>query len=186
LSAMKIELKRTAEDFSQKLYLEDAPDVLKLKAEGAIFEKPVKVELLVSKSKDQMICRGKVIAPVKLLCSRCLLEYEESLSSDLGFVIDLAGSPERSNSEEDGYYFTDPTSSFFEIGDLVRESVILALPLKPLCSVDCKGLCPICGTDLNKSRCHCVKKETDPRWDKLKGLLQKTSGKGKRKIEKGR
>jgi uncharacterized protein len=186
LSAMKIELKRTSEDFSQKLNLEEAPKILKLQVEGATFEKPVKVELSVSKSQDQLICRGKVITPVKLECSRCLSEYEESLSSDLDFVVNLALTPEEINVDEDGYFIADPSSAFFDIDDLVREAIILALPLKPLCSEDCRGLCPICGTDLNRSQCNCVKKETDPRWDQLKGLLSEKPGREKRKIQKGK
>ncbi len=172
---MKIELKRTSEDFSQKLNLEERPEVLKLKAEDVTFEKPIKVELSVTKSQDQLICRGKVRTSAKLECSRCLAEYEESISSDLDFVIDLAGNLEQVKSEEEGYFFAEPSSAFFEIDDLVREAIILSLPLKPLCSEDCKGLCPICGTDLNKSQCSCVKEKTDPRWDQLKGLLKKKS-----------
>ena len=182
---MKIELKRTSEDFSQKLHLEEAPEVLKLRVEGAAFEEPVKVELSVSKSQDQLICRGKVITPVKLECSRCLVVYEENLSSDLDFVVNLAGTPEGIDIDEDSYFMADPSSAFFEIDDLVREVIILAVPLKPLCSEDCKGLCPICGTDLNRSQCSCVKKEADPRWDKLKGLLSEKPGREKRKIQKG-
>ncbi len=179
---MKIELKRTSEDFSQKVHLEEAAEVLKLQAEGAKFEKPVRVELTVSKSKDQLICRGKIFTPVKLDCSRCLVEYEEDLFSDLDFVVDLAGTSEKMDSEEDGYFAADPSSAFFVIDDLVREAIILSLPLKPLCSEDCKGLCPVCGADQNKSRCHCVKEKADPRWDKLKGLVKKdaTVRKGKR------
>ncbi len=172
---MKIELKRTSEDFSQKLNLEERPEVLKLKAEDVTFEKPIKVELSVTKSQDQLICRGKVRTSAKMECSRCLAEYEESISSDLDFVIDLAGNLEQVKSEEEGYFFAEPSSAFFEIDDLVREAIILSLPLKPLCSEDCKGLCPICGTDLNKSQCSCVKEKTDPRWDQLKGLLKKKS-----------
>ena len=178
---MKIELKRTSEDFSQKLHLEESPEVLKLEAEGATFEKPVRVELSVSKSQDQLICRGKVRTSMKLECSRCLVQYEESLSFDLDFVIDLAGNLSAGSigdgvkSEEEGYFFADPSSAFFEIDDLVREAVILSLPLKPLCSEDCKGLCPICGADLNRSQCGCIKEMTDPRWDQLKGLLKKKS-----------
>ena len=172
---MKIELKRTSEDFSQKLNLEERPEVLKLKAEDVTFEKPLKVELSVTKSQDQLICRGKVRTSAKMECSRCLAEYEESISSDLDFVIDLAGNLDGMKSEEEGYFFAEPSSAFFEIDDLVREAIILSLPLKPLCSEDCKGLCPICGTDLNKSQCSCVKEKTDPRWDQLKGLLKKKS-----------
>jgi len=122
-----------------------------------------------------MICRGQVRTSAKLHCSRCLAEYEESLSSDLDFVIDLGGSADQAASEEDGYYVADPSSGFFEMDDLVRESLILSLPLKPLCSEDCKGLCPICGVDLNKKQCDCVKDEIDPRWEQLKGLRKKKS-----------
>lgn len=170
---MKIELKRTSEDFSQKLHLEESPEVLKLEAEGATFEKPVKVELSVNKSQDQLVCRGKARTSVKLECSRCLNEYDQNISSELDFVIDLAGNLDEMKSEEEGYFVADPSSTFFEIDDLLREAIILSLPLKPLCSEDCKGLCPICGIDLNRSQCGCVKEETDPRWDQLKGLLKK-------------
>ena len=172
---MKIELKRTSEDFSQKLHLEESPEVLKLEAEGATFEKPVRVELSVNKSQDQLVCQGKARTSVKLECSRCLNEYDQNISSDLDFVIDLVGNLDGMKSEEEGYFVADPSSTFFEIDDLVREAIILSLPLKPLCSEDCKGLCPICGIDLNRSQCGCVKEETDPRWDQLKGLLKKRS-----------
>ena len=172
---MKIELKRTSEDFSQELHQEEGPEAFGLKAEGVTFEKPIKVELSVTKSQDQLICQGKVRTLAKMECSRCLTEYEESLSSDVDFVVDLAGNLEGVKSEDEGYFIADPSSAFFEIDDLVREAIILSLPIKPLCSEDCKGLCPICGTDLNRSQCDCVKEKTDPRWDQLKGLLKKKS-----------
>jgi len=172
---MKIELKRTSEDFSQKLKLKENPEALGLEAEGIIFEAPIEVELSVTKSQDQLICQGRVKTSVKMECSRCLAEYDQGLSANLDFVVDLAGNADEMRSEEDGYFFADPTSTFFEIDALAREGIILSLPLKPLCSEDCKGLCPTCGTDLNKSRCSCVKEKTDPRWDQLKGLLKKKS-----------
>ncbi len=172
---MKIELKRGSEDYTQTLHLEEDPETFQMAAEGATFNKPIEVELSVAKSQDQMICRGTVRTSAKLECSRCLAEYDQGLSSDVDFVVDLAGSPQAAKSEEDGYFVADPSSSFFEIDDLVREAIILSLPLKPLCSKDCKGLCPICGADLNRSRCGCVKEKTDPRWDQLKRLLKKKS-----------
>jgi uncharacterized protein len=178
---MKIELKRKAEDFSQKLNLEESPEALELEAEGATFEKQIRVELWVNQSQDQVICRGKARTSVKLECSRCLTEYDQKISSDLDFVIDLrenlsSGSiGDGMKSEEEGYFVADSSATFFEIDDLVRDALILSLPLKPLCSEDCKGLCPICGTDLNRSQCDCVKEKTDPRWDQLKGLLKKKS-----------
>jgi uncharacterized protein len=175
---MKIEFKKDSEDWSQTLKLEENPETLGLCAEGASFEEPVKVDLLASKSGDKLICRGKVRTSAKLECSRCLSVYDQPVISNLDFVIDFGESTlpiYRDKSEEDNYFIADPSSGFFQMDNLLREIIILALPLKPLCSEDCKGLCPICGTDLNKSRCSCVKKEIDPRWEKLKGLLDNKS-----------
>lgn len=168
---MKIEFKKGLEDWSETVELKESPEALELCAEGASFEQPVEVELSVSKSGTQLICRGKVKTSARLECSRCLLIYDQPIISNLDFVIDFGESSQEFKSDEDNYFVADPSSGFFQIDNLVRETVILALPLKPLCAEDCKGLCPICGTDLSKSRCNCVRKEIDPRWEKLKGLL---------------
>jgi uncharacterized protein len=172
---MKIEFKRDLEGWGQTLKLEESPETLNLCADGASFEKPVQVDLSVSKSGTQLICRGKAATSVKLECSRCLLIYDQPVVSDLDFVVDFGEGQQEFNSEEDNYFVVDPSSNFIQIDNMVREAILLALPLKPLCSKDCKGLCPICGTDLNKSGCGCVKRETDPRWEKLKGLLDNQS-----------
>jgi uncharacterized protein len=172
---MKRELNRTSEDFSEKLVLEDNPEALRVEAEGVTLEKPVRVELLVSKNQDQLICQGRVVASARLECSRCLAGYDHTITSELNFVVDLTGGLDDARSEEDGYFVADPSSAFFEIDDLVREAIILSLPLKPLCSEECKGLCPVCGIDLNRSQCGCVREETDPRWDQLKKLSEKDS-----------
>jgi uncharacterized protein len=172
---MKIEFKRDLEGWSQTLKLEESPEGLELSAEGASFEELVRVDLSVSKSGTQFICRGKVATSVKLECSRCLLVYDQPLVSDLDFVVDFGEGQQELGSEEDNYLVVDPSSNFIQIDNMVREAILLALPLKPLCSKDCKGLCPICGIDLNKSGCGCVKREIDPRWEKLKGLLDNKS-----------
>lgn len=172
---MKIELKRTSEDFSETRTLTGDPETLGLEMEGGSFADPVKVELMLTKSQDQLICRGKVKARVRLECSRCLREYPCGLSPDLAFVIDLGENQGGGGSEEEGYFQADPAATHFEIGPLVREAILLSLPLKPLCSEECKGLCPICGTDLNRSRCTCARESVDPRWDQLRSLLKNKS-----------
>jgi uncharacterized protein len=172
---MKIELRRASEDFSQKQDLQASPEALKLEAEGVAFEDPVQVELTLTKNREQLICRGKITASVRLECSRCLAEYRASLLSDLAFVIDLGENSGQEESEEEGYYLADPAATEFEIDDLVREAVLLSIPLKPLCSEECKGLCPSCGVDLNRSRCNCARESVDPRWDRLRGLLKNKS-----------
>ncbi|MRR10305.1 DUF177 domain-containing protein, partial [bacterium] len=52
----------------------------------------------------------------------------------------------------------------------LREAVLLALPLKPLCREDCRGICPACGRDLNEGSCGCREDRGDHRWDKLREL----------------
>ena len=172
---MKIELRRASENFVEKRTLQESPEALKLEADGVTFEDPVKVELTITKSQDQMICKGQVQARVKLECSRCLAEYRHDLRSDLAFVVDLAEGSEQEASGEEGYFLVDPAATDFEIDDLVREAVLLSLPFKPLCSERCLGLCPVCGADLNRARCGCVRESVDHRWDQLRGLLKKKS-----------
>ncbi len=57
-----------------------------------------------------------------------------------------------------------------DLEDIILYEVKLSIPMKVLCREDCKGLCPVCGKDLNEGTCSCDTRETDPRWDALKGL----------------
>jgi uncharacterized protein len=66
----------------------------------------------------------------------------------------------------------DTRTAFFSgtqlaIGDILREQVLLALPMKALCRLDCKGLCPQCGTNLNLKSCGCAKEQFNPNLDAL-------------------
>ena len=58
-----------------------------------------------------------------------------------------------------------------DLVELMREQFVLALPMKPLCAEDCRGLCPECGTNLNKGQCGCTPRWEDPRLAALKSLL---------------
>jgi uncharacterized protein len=69
----------------------------------------------------------------------------------------------------------DLTTAFYEndqidLGQLMQEQLYLSLPMKPLCSDDCKGLCPLCGTNLNRGTCECQPNREDPRFAALKNL----------------
>ena len=56
--------------------------------------------------------------------------------------------------------------------DVLREQVLLALPLRAVCREDCKGLCPHCGKNLNLEQCNCAEPLEDPRWSVLKDLKE--------------
>ena len=57
-----------------------------------------------------------------------------------------------------------------DLAEVAREQIVLNLPEQVLCSEDCKGICPTCGTDLNEGECRCREDDIDPRWQALKEL----------------
>lgn len=75
------------------------------------------------------------------------------------------------DSEEDTDTFIVVDNMRLDIDSLISEDIYLSIPSRFLCKTDCKGLCSVCGKDLNEGSCTC-KKATDPRWDALKGLFE--------------
>lgn len=100
-------------------------------------------------------------------CDRCLEKY--TVCTKIPFMEEFRETNERNESDEINTYQGDEIN----IGELLRESVILARPLKTVCSEDCQGLCPKCGANLNISTCACEKGVIDPRLAALQQLLDK-------------
>ncbi|MEI6710017.1 MAG: DUF177 domain-containing protein, partial [Actinomycetota bacterium] len=71
--------------------------------------------------------------------------------------------------EELSEYFYPIDQDFIDLAPMVHDAVFLDLPLAPLCSSNCKGLCPYCGIDRNEATCEC-QGDTDPRWATLDTL----------------
>jgi uncharacterized protein len=95
-------------------------------------------------------------------------------------VFDLRYVPHAEDAGEDDVEVDedDLATAFYREGmvdliDLMREQFVLALPMKPLCEEACKGLCAVCGTNLNKTQCDCAPKWEDPRLAPLKSLLSR-------------
>jgi uncharacterized protein len=79
------------------------------------------------------------------------------------------GSDEREIEEDDlstAFYENDE----IDLGQLMREQFYLSVPMKPLCQDDCRGLCPVCGTNLNRGTCECKQGWDDPRLAVLRNL----------------
>jgi len=110
---------------------------------------------------------------LELTCSRCLEPFQLPVDGafDLRFLpaSELAQGDEQEVQEEDldtSYYRDDQ----IDLNELLREQFYLALPMKPLCRDECKGLCPQCGTNWNTGACTCTTEWEDPRLAALKGL----------------
>ena len=124
------------------------------------------VVISIIKSGLKILAEGSVRMQVSQSCSRCLKEM--SLPVDTAFRDEYTSDEEIGKEDEQeltgreldlGYYSNDE----LDISEMIKEQVLLSLPMKPLCSPDCKGLCPRCGKDLNKESCRCAGKEIDPR-----------------------
>jgi uncharacterized protein len=121
--------------------------------------------------------RGHVNGELELTCGRCLEPFTMPVagSFDLRYVprVVEGGGSEREVGEDDlttAFYADDQ----IDLSELINEQFHLALPMKPLCAEDCKGLCPHCGTNLNSERCSCDNKWEDPRLAALRALAPKT------------
>jgi uncharacterized protein len=142
-----------------------ADSVIKVEAAG--------IELTIQKSGDEYYCQGQVTAQVVMECARCLGEFASELSGSTDFVVcsyAQAENAENTPDDEDRVYFKG-TELKVDVSEPVRQALLLAVPLKPLCSEDCKGLCAMCGVNLNHETCACKREQTDPRWEGLKGLF---------------
>jgi len=112
-----------------------------------------------------------------LTCSRCLEEFEQSFNTVDEYYVKPGQEelePEKYLSEEDIYSIFAPTQEV-DTTPLVRDSIILSVPMKPLCREDCKGLCPVCGVNLNSTTCEHVGtiKEENEWQKKLKEIRKK-------------
>jgi uncharacterized protein len=117
--------------------------------------------------------KGQFSGKFQVPCARCVEPVEIPLAAEYDLIFRPAGAdsdaPERSITApetEIGYYLKD--SLLLE--DVLREQVLLSLPVRTLCKPDCKGLCPRCGENRNSQACTCEVGPSDPRWEALAGL----------------
>lgn len=138
---------------------------------------PVELSMVVEKGgRDVFRTVGRLRTRLELACSRCLEPFEIPVDAafDLRYVpqAENAGEGEREIADEDlatAYY----REGLLDLGELLREQFQLALPMKPLCTEECRGLCPQCGTNLNRAACGCTPRWEDPRLAPLKGLMNR-------------
>jgi uncharacterized protein len=127
----------------------------------------------IKRSNEQYRLVGRVGTTVALTCSRCLESFE--LLVDAPFDLRYRplhahpGGGER-EVEEDDFSTALYENDEIDLGQLIRERLYLAVPMKPLCEAGCRGLCAECGTNLNHGRCSCRRAWEDPRLAALRAM----------------
>jgi DUF177 domain-containing protein len=123
--------------------------------------KPVGIDLLLERVPEGIVVRGNLTATWSSACSRCL----EPVGGEISVHVDELFEPHPLEGET--YQLDEET---IDLEPMVRDALLLELPLAPLCDADCAGLCATCGVNRNVARCECVTTEIDPRWAALRSL----------------
>ncbi len=135
----------------------------------------VEYDVVLIKKGEKVILQGRVTTEVVLKCSRCLEEFKQRINESFEITY-IKGKPsktvepvELSKFELDEEYYQT------EINLLIpaRDAILLSVPIAPLCRENCKGLCPICGINLNKKVCNCKKELPESPFAVLKEILKK-------------
>lgn len=141
------------------------------------FSGPIQLTVKADRTQDLVIVTGTVKILIRLSCSRCLNDFEMSLSENFSLTyrheIPQMNRVEESTEKEltaDEFGLIYFHGEEIDIRELIQEQVVMMLPLRPLCSESCKGICPQCGTDLNQGECNCRKTVLDDRLAILKNF----------------
>jgi len=142
-------------EFSEKIEDLEAND------SGIVFDSPVSFKGKLTNLKGMLRLDGHVAVQYKVKCYRCLKDLKRTMSFDLTerFV--------SSNNSTDSDVYTY-NGNYVDTDKAVKDNIILNLPMKHVCDVGCKGLCPKCGTNLNERECSCEEDDINPRMEALK------------------
>lgn len=134
----------------------------------------LEVSLLLYNASGIIELEGSYSGILQYHCNRCLTEIRDQLNDTLDAQFyrpdrDLS-SVEEDIERDDIYLRNYSADETIDVGALIREDIVLNRPMQVLCQPDCKGLCPVCGQNLNESDCGHDTESTDPRLSKLQDI----------------
>jgi len=177
MSEHRVELK----DLTKKLSLEGTfePGDIDLTESDLRQSGPLNWTVDAQRVGEEIRIAGSLRGAVERSCSRCLEPARSAISRSFDLFFRQSDDAEMIDEDDDVELSeNDMRTSYFsgtqlDIGDIIREQVLLSLPMKVLCNEDCKGLCPVCGTNLNINTCQCPEEKFSPHIDKLLDIRKK-------------
>jgi uncharacterized protein len=150
-------------------WLVNIPEMASSQAETHI-SSDLNFDLLITKEMREILVVGTIAFTLHTACARCLADVNITISPKVRLIL----TPKVQFKEDSDYDSEIDYGSYegdeIEIDDYLREVVALGLPVKVLCSEDCRGLCPLCGANLNIGECSCTEKGAYSRFEVLRGL----------------
>ena len=172
---MKIRIEDITADAKELAFAEPEQEINRILGQGPIreyhLEGPVEVSLSYYRAGTELFFAGDLKTRTQAVCARCAEDVDVSSDRPFRYVL----SPKAIGYDDDNTRAEDLEFSLYEgdevdLGPLIREQVLLALPTRPLCQEDCRGLCPHCGVNLNRTTCECRFETLDPRLEALRSL----------------
>jgi uncharacterized protein len=172
---MKIPVRDILEVPTEIIYAEPVQELNPVLRRGGATDyqlsEPLQVEVTFYRAERDLFFDGTVEGRVTATCARCLEPFPARVSQAFSLVL----SPETELARELELGAGDLTQSFYsgpevDLTPLVYEQAMLALPTRPLCAEECRGLCPTCGANRNTERCGCPEEGGDPRLAVLRSL----------------
>jgi uncharacterized protein len=141
------------------------------------FCEPIHLQLRAIRVREWIEVKGSLDTRVKLPCSRCLETFQLPLQNHFALtfiealpeISDLRGEGAQLSAEDMGLILFNGKE--IDLTEAIQEQLVLALPFRPLCKDNCRGLCPQCGANLNETCCTCRVPASDSRFAILKDLL---------------
>jgi uncharacterized protein len=142
-----------------------APAGLRLDLVGVPEGAPLELDLRLESATEGVLVTGTVFAPIAGECGRCLDPVSDDVHVDACELFAYPGSVTDETTEQDEVYRI--VDDLIDVEPVVRDAVVLGLPMTPLCRPDCAGLCPTCGQRLDDLPAGHTHEELDPRWTAL-------------------
>lgn len=171
---MKIRLDEIKETEKEAAFVEEVAQINQALARTGVvdyqFASGVPVDVRFYRLGDDLLFHGHFDGQVRGTCARCLESYPFTVGEDFTFVLKPTERRRAEQLTDDDLALSFYDHDEVDLSPLVDEAIILALPTRPLCKDECRGLCPRCGANLNVDTCNCQDRWTDPRLDVLRNL----------------
>lgn len=118
------------------------------------FTSPVSVNVKLDKSSSQIYLKAEIALDVNFTCDRCLIDFKSEIHT-LFNIFFMYEARSLKGEQSNDIQILSPDTNYIDIAEDVRQYILLAIPIKILCSENCRGLCPSCGIDLNENQCKC-------------------------------
>jgi uncharacterized protein len=155
MAEYRLDVRPILEEVGASVHVKDTLDIDELLVgdERFVMVEPPTFDLTVSNAGEALVSIGSISAPVRATCSRCLCDFETTITGDVEGMWLRPGDEMPGEEELSGT--VDPDGGI-DLEPALVAALVVEAPFAPIHAEDCAGLCPACGVDLNVERCSCA------------------------------